>query len=75
MEEFSVNNVTVTVEWTQQVGAVYNTTVSPPVLVPVIFNGGSNLQLLLEYNTEYSLSVIVVTPCGNVTTFTTLNYG
>ena len=75
MEEFSINNVTVTVEWAQQVGAVYNTTVLPPVLVPMIFNGSSNLQLLLEYNTEYNLSVIVVTPCGNVTTFTILNYG
>ena len=73
MEEFLVNNVTVAVEWARQVGAVYFITVLPPV--PVISSGSSNLQLLLEYNTEYNLSVIVVTPCGNVTTFAALNYG
>jgi hypothetical protein len=63
------------VEWIQQVGAVYNSSVLPPA--PLLFVGGSSLQLVLEYNTEYNLSVIVdVASCGvNTETFIALSYG
>jgi hypothetical protein len=74
-EEYSVHNITVTVEWIQQVGAVYTSSVLPPA--PLMFNGSSSVQLVLEYNTVYNLSVIMaVASCGVSTeTFIVLHYG
>ena len=74
-EKYSAEIVTVTVEWIQQLGAMYNASVLPPA--PLMFNGTSSVQLVLEYNTEYNLSVVAVSPCTNVTGFATatLNYG
>jgi hypothetical protein len=63
------------VEWIQQVGAVYNSSVLPPA--PLEFIGSSSVQLVLEYNTAYNLSVrMAVASCGvNTETFIALNYG
>ena len=81
-KEYSADNITVTVKWIQQLGLVYNAsvTVVPAPLAPLMFNGSgsSSVQLVLEYNTVYNLSVTVaVAPCGaNYTeTFIALNYG
>ena len=80
-EEYSANNITITVKWIQQLGLVYNASVTVVPLAPlIIFNGSgsSSVQLVLEYNTVYNLSVTVaVAPCGaNYTeTFIALNYG
>ena len=74
LEEYLAENVTVTVEWIQQLGAVYNTSVFPSA--SLMFNGSSSVQLVLEYNTEYNISVVAVGPCGvNATAVITLNYG
>ena len=64
-----------TVEWAILVGATYTALVSP--LVPIECNGStSSLQMLLQYNTEYNLSVVAVAPCGdNATAVITLHYG
>ena len=75
---YDLYNVTVTVEWTQQVQAVgimyYDVRVSP--LAPILINNGSaSCRLMILYNTEYNLSVVAVTPCGNAITSLTLNYG
>jgi hypothetical protein len=74
-EEYSAINVTVVVEWIQQVGAVYNFSVLPTA--PLMFIGSSSLQLVLEYNTVYNLSVVMdVASCDVSTeTFIVLNYG
>ena len=72
-EEHLLDNVTVTVEWTQQIGALYNVRVMP--LVPIVLIGNVSRQLTLSYNMEYNFSVVAVTPCGNATSFITLNYG
>jgi hypothetical protein len=77
-EEYGVDNITVTVEWTQQVQAgdlvSYNVSVSPPV--PIIYNGNTSLTVVLEYNAEYDLSVDADIQCeSNATAFITLNYG
>ena len=76
-EEYSVNSITVTVEWIHQIGAVYEswTSVLPPA--PLQFIRSSSVQLVLEYNTLYNLSVIVaVPPCdADSETFIALNYG
>ena len=77
IEEYSVNNITVTVEWIQQIGAVYNSSIFPPA--PLVFIGNSSVRLVLEYNTVYNLSVVAVNvaPCVGYTetSFVTLNYG
>ena len=67
-------------EWTQQVQAglgdliSYNVSVSPPV--PIYYNGNTSLNLVLEYNLEYDLSVEANIQCeSNATASITLNYG
>ena len=72
-EEYSDDGVTVTVEWIQQVGALYDITVVP--VVPIMFTGNVSRQLTFSYNTDYNFSVVAVTPCGNATAFIRLNYG
>ena len=79
-ECFGVDTITVTVEWAQKLTFNYTTEVSPLALS--IFPGNTTIiiassQLVLQYNTEYNLSVMAVSPCTNVTGFATatLNYG
>ena len=72
-QHYEPDNVTVTVEWTQQLGAMYNVKISP--LAPVIINGSSSRQLIVLYNTEYNLSVVAITHCLNATDLITLHYG
>ena len=73
-KEYSADNITVTAEWAKLAGVAYNASVSPPV--PMTYNGSTSLQLLLQYNTEYNLSVVTVALCGdNATTVITLHYG
>ena len=73
-EEYVADNVTVTVEWAEQLYTlVYYARVSP--LAPIKFTGSASHELTISYNTEYNLSIEVVTPCGNATIFTRLNYG
>ena len=75
-EVYSANDVTVTVEWAQQVGAVYNVRVSPPV--PLMVTGSTSRQLTISYNTKYILRVEAVPPCrvdATASTNLTLNYG
>ena len=52
---------------------MYNVIVSPPALM--MFNESTNLKLVLEYNTEYNVSIEVIISCGSSTAgFTTLSY-
>ena len=71
---YGSDNVTVTVKWTQQEGAMYNIRISP--LAPVLItNGSTSGQIMVLYNKEYNLTVVAVTTCGNATTSMRLNYG
>ena len=73
-EEYLADNVTVTMEWTQQVHATYNVTVVPPV--PIVSTGSTSCQLTIPYNTEYNFSIEAVAPCrSNTVTFSRLYYG
>ena len=60
-EEFGADNVTVTVEWTQEECTMYQITIVPQIPVP--FTGESSIQLILPYNTNYNLSVEAALPC------------
>ena len=63
LEEFGADNVTVTVEWTQEEGVTYQIIIVPQI--PIISTGdlGSSIQLILPYNTNYNLSVKSALPC------------
>ena len=72
-EDYGAANVTVTVEWTQLVDAVYNVKIMPSVAITRSMN---SCKLTIPYNTEYSLSVEAATPCRpNTTALIRLNYG
>ena len=82
-EEYEVDNITVTLQWTHnqqlQGGDIlsHNVSVSPPVPLILNFNGTDlELDIVLKYNTEYNLSVEADIRCGpNATGFISLNYG
>ena len=77
-EEYSAENVTVTMhmEWLQQLETVCNVSVHVLPPAPSMINGSSSVQLVLEYNTEYNLSVVAVGPRGvSATAVIALNYG
>lgn len=73
------DNVTVTVEWAQQIAIVYSARTSPMVPVTFYCNESTlimSLQLVLEYNIEYNLSVMAILSCGaDATASIALNYG
>ena len=77
-EIYHADNVTLTVEWPQQVGTVY-VRILPEPLVPLVnFTSSTSHRLTVSYNTEYKLSVeaAVTAPCrSNVTASIRLNYG
>ena len=76
-EEYWTDNVTVTTKWGQQAGSGvshYTTRISP-VAPSTLSIGSTSLQVILSYNTEYNLSLVAVTPCGNATSFIRLHYG
>ena len=75
-EEYKTDNITVSVEWTLQEGAMYTVRVLPQV--PIMVTGSTSRQLTISYNTEYNFSVeaTVTTPCRvSATTFIRLHYG
>ena len=82
-EEYEVDNITVTLQWTrnQQLpgGDIlsYDVRYSPPVPLISNFNGKSlELSLVLKYNTEYNVSVEAYIRCGpNAASFISLHYG
>ena len=59
--DYSADNITVSVEWNQLSHAKYNIIVVP--LVPMVFVGNTSRQLIIQYNTEYNLTIEAVAPC------------
>ena len=75
-EHYSLETVTITLEWSQGDGIIYDFTVStsPPTSVQTNGTTSTRAKLVLSYNTRYSVSV--VTHCGrNSTTTIQLHYG
>ena len=73
-EQYGIDSVTVTVEWTQNVGITYTAKVLP--MVPLISVGETNRRLIILYNTVYNFSVVAATPCRpNATSSTIIDYG
>ena len=76
-EAYSADNVTVTVEWAQLVGVVFNITVTVLPMAPLISTESTNqCKAVLLYNIMYNLSVIAAGPCGaTANDFIVINYG
>ena len=74
-EHYEIDNITVTVEWTQLEGVTYTTRASDSPLTSITITGNSS-QLTISYNTSYNFSVEAAPPCRpNPTAVITLNYG
>ena len=79
-KEFGAENVTVTVEWTQQAAVMYTPRIvplAPNMSFPISSSSSSQrVQLILSYNIHYNLSVEASAPCRpNTTGFIKLYYG
>ena len=76
--EYKDDNVTVTVNWIQDVYTVHYISVSPMVPLITVPSPRSILsrQLTIPYNTDYNLSIEATAPCRpNATAFIRLKYG
>ena len=72
-EDYTHNNVTITVEWGQLI--VYSTyTVTVVPMVPIVF-GSTSCRLTIPYNMEYNLTVEAAAPCRTRTANIGLQYG
>ena len=68
------DDVTVTLQWPREPGAVYSVSVSPETPHIKVTNAITiTINLIVSYNTQYNVS-IVSSLCG-VTTTKVLNYG
>ena len=75
-EHYEADNVTVTVEWDQLGHVTYGYSARVTPLAPLMFTGSTSVQLILQYNTEYNLSIVAATPCREtVIVAITLNCG
>jgi hypothetical protein len=76
-QEYSADNVTVTVEWTQRtLYATYHVTVLPMVPIDLESTGSTSCQLTISYNAEYNLTVDTTAPCRpNTAVLIRLKYG
>ena len=75
-EHYTIEAVTITLEWSQGDAIIYDFTVStsPPTSVQTNGTTSTRAKLVLSYNTRYSVSVI--TQCGRSSTTTfQLHYG
>ena len=75
MNQFLVNkNVTVTLQWSREAGAVYHVYIIPEIPhTEFIANTAIVINLTISYNIQYNVSV-VSSLCG-VTTTKALKYG
>ena len=67
-----IENITVTLQWPREAGAVYSASVSPEI-PHTKFTTSNHINLTISYNIQYNVS-IVSSLCG-VTTTKVLNYG
>ena len=61
-EEFKSSVVSVSLQWTPQIGVTYNVSTVPVVNVDVIERAGTNLSLM--YDTVYNVTVTAMPLCG-----------
>ena len=71
-EEFGTDGVTVTLKCALENS--YNVTTTP--YLPVIFSGSTSIQIKVQYNALYNVSVLGIPPiCGQIDNVFQLYYG
>ena len=75
VHEFKPHFVSITIQWSSQIGVTYNIIAVPAVNITFItVNSSANMSLL--YNTVYNVSIIATSICGPTTvTSVDLYYG
>ena len=63
-EEYRADSIAVIIEWTRREGVSYNITIVP--MVPVIYTGSTSVQLIVSYNTEYSVNLEASALCQSI---------
>ena len=64
VERSNENNATVILEWIQELGVLYNVSVTPNPLESNSSGTMSQLQLVILYNTSYHMNIVAML-CGN----------
>ena len=72
-EQFQDENVTITLNWAQGDNEFYNASIIPHV--PIFHIGNTAIQMMLQYNTQYSVSIIAFLCEYNTTNVVELHYG
>ena len=72
-EEFHDENVTIVLNWAQGDNEFYNASIVPSV--PMLHTGSTTVQLTLQYNTHYSVSIVAFLCEYNTTDVVDLHYG
>ena len=65
---YETDNVLIMLDWTPQEGVFYNVISIPPVAI-IVFITRTSVQLALQYNTQYNVSILA-TSCEQ--SFTTI---
>ena len=73
-EQYGIDSVTVTMEWTQHNDVTYYTAKVSP-MVPLMSVRDTSRQLTILYNVMYNFSVVAATPFRNSTSSTIIYYG
>ena len=75
-EQFQNKNITVTLEWIQVNNSLVSYHVSIiPQTAALSYNGDTQAQVTIPYNTLYNVSISTVIPCGlSTTTSIALSY-
>ena len=69
-ENYNIDNATIILEWSKETGVTYRVNVIPSPLENI--NGGNTSQLIVLYNTSYSVDVLA-TFCENNTNKTVID--
>ena len=74
VSNFGIENIFVTLTWREEIGASYNVTVVPQVVMN--FTGQAAVQLMVSYNIIYNVTVLIIV-CGQTIamTMTKVKYG
>ena len=76
-QNYSIDNITVLVQWTNEEGVFYNITAIPSLLLPVTKLSNNTALFTVSYNTMYNVS-IDASRCGQTMSSTNviqLHYG
>ena len=72
-EEFQSENITIVLKWAQGDNEFYNASIVPSV--PVLYTGSTTIELILQYNAPYSVSIVAFLCEYNTTDVIDLHYG